>query len=303
LQSEQRKAHLAALCTNVLFAINFSVVKFVTPSFVGAYGLNVFRVVVATTLFWLLFLINRPAHSAGIQKKHIGRFVICGITGVVLNQTLFVKGLSLSTTIHASLLILITPILITFFAAFMMRERVTTKTIVGLLSGVAGAVVLVSSRENKHVGDQILLGDILIIINAIAYAFYFVLVRKLMQDYPPLHVIRWVFSFGLLAIVPLGWSEVAAIDWQVATWKVWAALAFITIGGTFLAYLFNLFSISKLGPGVTGAYIYTQPVFAAIIGISLLNEEFSLYKLLSACLIFLGVYLVTSKKKPTATQQ
>ncbi|MFN2439882.1 MAG: EamA family transporter, partial [Chitinophagaceae bacterium] len=74
------------------------------------------------------------------------------------------------------------------------------------------------------------------------------------------------------------------------------ALAFIIIAGTFLAYYFNAYGLQHLGAGVTGSYIYTQPVFATIIASFFLDETLTWQKLLAACFIFSGVYLVSFKK-------
>src|SRR5690349_15907785 len=112
---------MAVLSANVLFGINFSAVQYITNKFVPPFGLNVLRVSVSTLLFWLLAIVFKS--SVKIKRKHIGRFILCALTGVVINQLLFIKGLSMSLVIHASLLTLVTPIFITFIAAYLLRER------------------------------------------------------------------------------------------------------------------------------------------------------------------------------------
>lgn len=108
------KAHIAVLLTNLFFAANYSMVKFISPAFVKPFAVNVLRVGLSLVLFWVVWLFGKT--PAGIRKKDWGRFVWCGLTGVAINQMLFVKGLTLTTTIHASLLTLVTPLLVTLFA-------------------------------------------------------------------------------------------------------------------------------------------------------------------------------------------
>ncbi len=240
-------------------------------------------------LFWILFLI-KPVNIK-IARKDIGRFILCAITGVVINQTLFIKGLSLTYSIHASLLMLTTPILIVFIAAWILRERISFIKLSGLALGISGAAVLVMGKENSGTGNSIVLGDILIIINAVSYTFYFVLVKPLMLKYDPVVIIRWIFSFGFLLILPLGWLEFIQIQWQQFTGVDYTIMALIVIGGTFFAYLFNVYGIKILGASIAGFYIYTQPIFAAIIAMLFLKEELSLYKIVAAGLIFTGVFL------------
>jgi len=204
---------------------------------------------------------------------------------------LFIKGLSLTFSIHASLLMLTTPILITFIAAWLLREKLTRNKIIGLLVGVIGASILVLSRGNSGEGQDVLLGDIMVILNAISYTFYFILVRPLMKDYHPVMVIRVVFSIGLLLMLPVCWNEFSQIPWGSYTWMDWCILGLIVIGGTFLAYLFNVYGIKQVGASVAGSYIYAQPVFAAAIAMFVLGEELTIQKILAAMCIFAGVYL------------
>jgi drug/metabolite transporter (DMT)-like permease len=133
-------------------------------------------------------------------------------------------------------------------------------------------------------------------INAISYAFYLVMVRPLMASYSAMHVLRWVFTIGGILMLPISAPEFFATNWQAFEMPQWIALGFVAIGATFLAYLFNVFGISKIGPSATGSYIYTQPVFAAIIAMIFAGEHFSWIKGLAAILIFGGVYLANFKK-------
>lgn len=292
---EKWRAHAAVLSANVIFGINFSVVQFITRHFVQPFGLNVIRVGVTSLLLWLLLLSSRK--SARIRKKHYGRFIICSITGVVINQLLFIKGLSMTLSIHASLLILVTPIFITFVAAWLGKELLGMLKITGLVLGVGGAVMLVLDKPGSHKGEAIFWGNVFIIINAISYAFYFVFVKPLMKEYEPLHVLRWVFTIGFFFMLPVGLNEMLSIPWSEFTWQAYAALAFIVIFATFLAYLFNVVGIQQLGASVTGSYIYTQPAFAAIIAILFLDEVFTWYKIAAAVLIAIGVWMVSSKTR------
>lgn len=290
-----RNAHVAALAANLIFAVNYSAVKMVTPRFILPSGLNVVRVLVSATMFWCLYLLN-PSRP-GIRKKDIGRFLACAAMGVAINQILFIKGIALTTIIHGSLLSLGSPIFITFIAAWLLRERLNAKKIAGLVVGVSGAIILVSMKENSTPGSNILLGDLFILVNAISYAFYMVMVRPLMKNYKPIHVLRWLFTIGTFIILPFGFHEFAAADWAGFTPQAWAAMAFVAIGATFFAYLFNIYSISRIGASLTGAYIYTQPVFATIIAILFLGEAFSWQKAVAGFMIFLGVFLVNYRQE------
>ncbi len=289
------KANIVVLTANFLFGANYFAVKYITPSRMEPLSLNVVRVVVSVGLFWLVFLVNPSRHR--IQKQDIPRFLLCSMLGVAINQILFIKGLSLTTSIHGALLMLVTPIFITMIAAWLGKEGLSLVKILGLVLGISGAAVLILFKENTHTGSNILLGDLCIILNAISYAFYLVLVKPLMLRYSPIQVIRWVFTIGSLMILPIGWNSFIHTNWAGFDVCHFAALAFVVVGATFLAYLFNIYGVSRLGASATGSYIYTQPLFATLIAVSLGSENFNTLKLFAGLLIFSGVYLVNVKNK------
>jgi drug/metabolite transporter (DMT)-like permease len=292
--NSQVKAHLALLGTNLFFAINYSAVKYFTANHIaGPFGLNIMRIGVSLILFWVVFLFKRPERK--ITKKNIPAFLLCALTAIGLNQMLFIKGLSFTFPIHASLLTLITPIMITIIAARLLKEKVTLLKITGLLLGVSGAALLIGARGKNAAGDNIVLGDVLVILSAMAYTFYFILVKPLMNTYSPIQVTRWLFTFGFFMILPFCVTEFSNVTWNVFTFKDWLFLFLIVIPGTFLAYIFNVYGIQKLSASTAGAYIYSQPVFAVIVATLFLKEPLSLYKIFAAILIFGGVYLSNKK--------
>ena len=284
------KAHLALLATNILFAINYTVVKhLINNGLVKPFGLNIIRVTVSAILLWIMFFF-RPEKKV-IQRKDYKRFFLCALTGIAINQLLFIKGLSLTYSIHASLLMLTTPILITIIAAWLLKERLTNYKIAGLALGIAGAVVLVTAKENNGNGADVLLGDIFIILNAVFYTIYFVLVKPLMKEYDPVMVMRLIFTIGFFLMLPFCWRELTEVPWKIYSAADYFNLGLVVIGGTFLAYILNVYGIKILGASMAGTYIYTQPVFAAIIAMIVLGEELTLYKIVAAGLIAAGVYL------------
>ena len=291
--NERTKAHLSVLAANLIFGANFSVVKFVTPRLIAPFGLNVVRILVSTSLFWSLWVFVKPQRR--LDREDIPRFILCGLTGVTVNQLLFIKGLSITYSTHAALLMLCTPIMITLSAIVLLKERPSAYRIFGLVLGIGGAMVLILSKEPTGKGTNVWLGDLLVVVNAISYSLYFILVKPLIAKYSPVQVIRWVFTFGGLFILPFGWTEFLHAPWSTFTPTDLAAIAFIALGATFLAYLLNMYGILHLQASATGAYMYSQPVFVAIIAWFFLDEPFGWTKALAAVLIFTGVWLVNRR--------
>lgn len=246
-----------------------------------------------TLLLWMFYFLNPVKIS--VRKIHYKRFIICALLGIVINQLLFIKGLSMTFSIHASLLMLTTPIFITIIAAFILKEHLHKFKILGLLLGISGALVLIMARKNTGNGSNVLWGDIFVIVNAICYSCYFILVKPLMKRYSAMSVIRVLFTIGTFIALPICWNEFRAIPWSSYTILSTSILLLIVVGGTFFAYTFNLYGIKHLGASVSGSYIYTQPFFATVIAMIFMNETLDIYKIIGGIFIFSGVYFVTKK--------
>ena len=85
------KAHAAVICSNLFLACNYNLVKTISPAFIGPFALNVLRVGVSIALFWTIWCFSGT--RAGFAKKDWLRFILCALTGVVINQLLFIKGM------------------------------------------------------------------------------------------------------------------------------------------------------------------------------------------------------------------
>lgn len=251
-------------------------------------------------LFWGLFLIRREPQK--FTRKDWILLLFCAFSAIALNQLLFIKGLSLSVPIHAALLALITPILITLLAVRLLREPLTKGKVAGLLCGLSGAVLLVSGKEPGAPGDNIILGDFMVILSAIAYTFYFILVKPLMDRHSPMTVVRWIFTLGFFMTLPVCYPEFASIQWQSFHTLHWVLLGMIVIPGTALAYIFNVYGIKHLSSSTAGAYIYSQPVFAVLIAMIFLHQKLTLPIVFAAALIFTGVYLANRKPVVSANK-
>jgi drug/metabolite transporter (DMT)-like permease len=298
--NEQIKAHLALLGANLFYGAGFTVAKIVMPSLIQPKGFILIRVAVVTILFWLSYFGGKNFRTK-IDRKDWRTLILCAIFGVATNQLLFFQGLNLTSPIHASLMMLSTPILVSLFAVYALHEKLSVNKIIGLILGVSGAVILILMGGKDKVATNALLGDVFVLMNATSYAIYLVIAKPLMTKYRPIIVIRWIFLLGLLVVFPFGISEFTEINWHMFSFKEYAAVAFIVICCTFFTYLWNIYALRILSPATAGAYIYLQPVFAALIAVFFYFEHLSWTKVIASIFIFAGVYFV-SKRKTTIAQ-
>lgn len=286
-------AHLAVLVANIIYGANYSIAKQVMPEYIQPFGFIVVRVGVSAVLF---LLTARLLVRERIRREDLGRLVLCALTGVAVNQLLFFKGLALTGPINAGLMMVTNPIFVLLLTAWYLRERIGWRRIAGVACGLTGAVLLIrfGPLTGNSLGDP--LGDLFILLNSLSYAVYLVLVLPLMQRYHPLTVMHAIFAFGLLMVLPFGWGEFSAISWSGFPPEAWWATLFVVVGTTFLAYLFNTLALRRLSPNTVSVYIYLQPLLAVGFAILLGKDTPNLLHLLSAVLIFSGVWLTNSSR-------
>jgi drug/metabolite transporter (DMT)-like permease len=235
-----------------------------------------------------------------IDKRDYIRFFIAAIFGIAINMLLFFKGLQLTTPIHASVIATISPILVLIMSAFFLKEKVTSLKILGVIFGFTGAIILTVYGKSLRAADNVPLGNALVMVNAISYSIYIVLIKRLTDKYHPLTFIKWLFLFGLIMVLPFGYSEVMEIDFQTFTPFVTFEVLFVIIGATFGTYLLNPLALRHLKASTVTIFIYIQPVVAGVVSIMMGSDYLGTVKIIATCLIFLGVYLVTKRPKISA---
>lgn len=284
-------SHFALWIVALIYGANYTIAKSVMPQYIQPFAFIILRVIGALVLYWLVSLFFKQEK---IEKKDFPRLIACGIFGVAVNQLLFFKGLSLTSPINAAIMMLCTPILVLIISFFAIKEKLTWVKVVGVFIGLSGALLLIfQNTAITSVGQSNPLGDFFILINALSWGIYLVIVKSLMQKYSTLTVIKWSFLFGSLIVIPVGFNEFQLIDWANMPTQAYASIAFVVIGVTFLAYFLNTYALKQLSPTVVSIYIYLQPILASLIAIMSKKDELSFYKICAALLIFVGVYLVS----------
>ena len=124
-----------------------------------------------------------------------------------------------------------------------------------------------------------------------------ILIKKLTAKYHPFTFIKWLFLIALIILIPIGYNELDAVEWQTFTPYTTFSVLFVIIGATFGTYLFNPLALNKLKASTVGIFIYLQPVIAGLFAISMGADFIDSMKIGAMFIIFLGVYLVTKKPK------
>lgn len=287
------KTYTALTLVSLFYGVNYSVLKIVVPEYVGPYGFIVFRVIVASGVFWMIHSFNREKVD---WRKDGVTLVLCALTGVAINQLLFYKGISLTSAVNGSIIMTLTPVLVLVWAYFLIGEKITRTKVIGVILGLIGAIIILYQPDALlSTGDW--RGDVLVLINGASYACYLVLVKPLMRKYKPMTVVTWVFTIAILFVVPVGISQASSVDFSSLPPKIWWSMGYAIIIVTVVVYFLNAWTLVKVNSSVVGAFIYLQPIFATMTAILFFGEIFLFKHLLAAAFVFTGVWLVTMTKK------
>lgn len=285
--------HLCLIGANLLYGLNYSIAKVALPEFIPPRAYILLRVLGALSLFTI---VHRSFIREKIRWKDLGLLALCGLFGVAINQLMFFEGLARTTEINAALIMITTPIFVLLISSIVLKESVTKLKVLGITIGAIGAAGIIMFGNTLSFGSQTWKGDLFIMINAISYGIYLVLVKSLMKKYHPITIICWVFFFGALVVVPLGIGPIGTVEFSSFTPKVWASLVYVIIGTTFFAYLLNITALRNANPSLVSTYIYSQPLIATITAVVIGSDQLVLTKILGGILIFIGVYLVSLQR-------
>lgn len=283
-------AHLSLLVANLIYAINYTFAKDVMPIYIEPSGFILLRVIGALSLFAIAYFIFV---NEKVEQKDLFRLAICGVFGIAINQLLFFEGLNLTTPINAAIIMTSNPILVMIMSFLIIKEKITFRKGLGILLGIIGASTLILNGGDISLDTNLQLGNLFVLINATSYGLYLVIVKPMMVKYHPITVMFYVFSFGLLYVIPFCFPNLAAVNWSIIPTTIYWKIAFVVICTTFIAYLFNSSALKQLNPSTVSIYIYLQPILATLFAIFRESDTLDETKIIASIIIFTGVYLVS----------
>lgn len=296
MKREELMGHGAIFGANFLWGVMSPITKMIfIGGIISPFVLIGLRMAGAAILFWLFALMTGIER---VKTKDIFLFLVAAILGVVCNQGVYTLGLSMTSPVDASVISTSTPIFTMVIAAIYLREPLTAKKIGGVLLGAVGAVVLVLSSADKSVGlGGSALGDALCIFAELCFASYLVFFKALISRYSPMTVMRWMFTWATVLVLPFTAGDMAEVEWASLDWATIGGLAYVVVIATFLCYFLSPIGQKYLRPTVVSMYFYVQPVMATILATIMGTAgTFGIVKIVSIIMIFTGVLLVMKSK-------
>lgn len=286
------QAHVFIFLATCFTSMNYSIAKIVMPSEIQPYSIVLTRIVISVAFFFLIDYCLNANEKHHLSLKDMIRLVVCGALGVAFNQLTLYKGLSITTPINAALIVATIPIFVLVFSALFLRTIPTWKQSLGVMISASGAYYLIM-YTGGGIKIKDLTGDVLILLNCISYAIYMVLVKPLLEKYPPLFLTKWMFAIAAVVVLPFTYQDALETNWLAVSAEGWLAYLYIILFATLFNYYFTTASLQWLSPVTTGAYGYLQPFLASLFAVSLGLDFLSPEKIIAGVVIIAGILLTS----------
>ena len=189
------------------------------------------------------------------------------------------------------------PAFIIIIARIWLREQIKLIQLCGVLITFIAVLLIVSAGDlNSLLNFKLNKGDIIMILACSLYAVYAVGLRK-KPKIGALTLLTFFSYVAFLGSIPGLFYETISGDMLLPSNKGILILAVIIIFPSFLAQIFFMKGVEKIGPSRSGLYTNLVPVFSSLLAVLFLEELFQIYHLVSLLLIFFGIYLFEYKQK------
>lgn len=286
------KGHALALTANVMWGLMAPIGKSALAEF-SALSVTTFRMVGAAVAFWLLSAFLKQEH---VHHRDMLKIFFASLFALVFNQGVFIFGLSLTSPIDASIVTTTLPIITMVVAAVYLKEPVTNKKVLGIFVGAIGALTLILSSQSAGAGGGSIWGDLLCMVAQLSFSIYLTVFKGLTQRYSAVTINKWMFVYASMCYIPFSYNDVASIEWTTVSTAAILQVAYVVLGGSFVAYICIMSAQKLLRPTVVSMYNYVQPIVASTAAILMGIGTFGWQKGIAIGLVFAGVYIVTQSK-------
>ena len=243
------------------------------------------RLLLAGALF-LPFLLQKK--YLAYFKSHFSGILILVIFSNAFPFTMFSYASLGATSNMLGILNGTTAFMTMVVAYFWLKESITPKQIFGIILGFLGILVLVNPAN----GSATLGASGFALVGALSYSFSGVYIQKYQLNANKFVLIGWAMLFGGLFLIPLSFFNLPD---QMPDNNAIAALLWLGIVSTGIAYLGYIRLIEQIGAVRTSTVTYLLPVFSIIWGSIFLQEKITWIIFGGFIFVMIGMYFANNK--------
>jgi drug/metabolite transporter (DMT)-like permease len=263
---------------------------------IAKYGLGIiepftfafYRYIISSAV--LLAVVKLTKQEPKIERRDWGRIVFLGVLIIPFNQTLFLVGQSLTGAGHGAFIFSTTPVWVFILAIVHLKEKATWRRTTGIVVATAGVMTIMLSGA-FDVGTEYLMGDAIIIVSVLAWGYYTILGKKLVQKYGALRMTAYALAIGSAMYLPFGGWFALQYDYSQATLAAWGSVFYMAIGMSVVVYVLWYWLLKYLEASQLAVYHNVQPVIASTLAYFFLGESLGLAFIVGGIVILAGVII------------
>lgn len=246
------------------------------------------RFVLAGVFFaWLLLV--RPHYRA--PARELAKMTFFGLLAVTFYFIFQYNGVERTSASLSAMVITLSPLVVVALSVLFLRDRLTSRQMLGVALATAGAVVLVTNGYLEIGGSDYWLGVFYLILNVLAWGVYNIIGKRTLSTLHPTTLTSYMMVTGAIALVPFGLADGGWRGLAALSSGTWMAIAYLVILCTIAAYLAYNFALQLIPASQAGVFLYLNPVAAVIIANIVLGEPFTALTAMGGVLAIAGVYL------------
>ncbi len=298
---------LAPLVAAVLWGGLYVVSKW-TFDAVAPLTLAFVRVTVGAATLLAVVRLRYPARSFSRRDWYGFGVLAVWVAGSMATQFL---GTDLTTASEGSIVTVLTPVFTVALGVVVLRETVTRRRALGMAAALAGTGVVVAGRHDlSTLGAGGGVGITMLVLASVTWAGYTVWGAPLIRRYSALETATYstVLAVPLLALcVPVEWYLVGdslgggALESVTLTLPVAAAILYLGIPGTAIAWYCWYKGLEYLDAGTVAVFFFAQPVVGAALGATFLGETLGVGFVLGGAIMGAGIYVVSTDRAADAS--
>lgn len=252
------------LIVTTIFSFHYIVAKTILTAGVSQFALSSWRGLLGGGLLLIIF---RKKLSLKVIKDNWLSLFFISFLGFFINQILFMKGLSLTSSLNVAVISNTIPIITAVFAFLVGIEKITIRKAIGIFITFSLVSYLIMGKHDNGPGNNIFnFGNSLILLNVIAFCFAFVLGKKLLKADFPYELLAGLMLFGGGVMMIFVAQEKMMDIYQYSSEGVlnFSRVVFEILVSTSVVYLLNIKALQLMNATKVSFFIYLQPIITGV---------------------------------------
>jgi drug/metabolite transporter (DMT)-like permease len=281
---------------------SFVVVKTVLREGLTPIAIATFRFLMAGGFFLIVLLLNRIKnrnYRILVERKDIPLILFLAFSGVTIFFIAQYTGIQMASASVASILVcLLSPILISVFSTYLFKETLSKSQLLGIgIASVGTLTVVVGGTFNLQGNLTFFLGSLILLTTPLLWTVYTLLGKKIMQKYDPFLVVAYVNILGGLFLVPFSLAENSFNNIFALIIPEWLAVLYLAFTCSLIGYFIWFYVMKRSSAAATSSFLFAEPLVTVLFAAIFVREEVTLFAVGGGLLIFIGVLLITTKRK------